>query len=99
MGAVAPDKVAHLVVLDADPLQDIYKTTRIAALAVRGVLLDRTKRDAILVASSIPGGADAAAGVDIRAVSGAGMRMTTPAVRSTATVAGSARGLPPRHFW
>ena len=40
-GAVEPGKVADLVLLDADPLQDIKNTRRIASMVVGGRLLDR----------------------------------------------------------
>ena len=40
VGSVEPGKVADLVLLDADPLQDIRNTRRIAAVVVRGTVYD-----------------------------------------------------------
>jgi tetratricopeptide (TPR) repeat protein len=47
-GTVDNDKVADLVLLDANPLDDIRNTTRIAAVIVRGRLFDRAALDALL---------------------------------------------------
>ena len=41
VGTVERGKVADLVLLDADPLQDIRNTRRIAAVVLRGALYDR----------------------------------------------------------
>lgn len=46
-GAIAPGMVADLVVLDADPLEDIRNTLRIHAVVQRGVLLHRARLDAL----------------------------------------------------
>ena len=43
LGTVEAGKEADLVLLDADPLADIGNTRRIAAVVVRGVLLDAAK--------------------------------------------------------
>jgi imidazolonepropionase-like amidohydrolase len=43
LGTIEAGKDADLVMLDADPLADITNTRRIAAVVVRGVLLDRAQ--------------------------------------------------------
>jgi hypothetical protein len=48
VGTVEPGKVADLVLLEADPLQDIRHTRRIAAVLVRGRLYDRAGLAALL---------------------------------------------------
>jgi imidazolonepropionase-like amidohydrolase len=53
-GAVAAGMRADLVLLDADPLADIAATRRIAAVVVRGQLLQRPELDAILSAHRRP---------------------------------------------
>ncbi|HYK39241.1 MAG TPA: amidohydrolase family protein, partial [Candidatus Eremiobacteraceae bacterium] len=58
-GTVETGKAANLVLLDANPLQDIHNTTRIFAVVVRGKLLDRKALDALLQQA-----ADAAAKVN-----------------------------------
>jgi imidazolonepropionase-like amidohydrolase len=40
-GSLAPGKRADFIVLDADPLDDIVHTRRIAAVVIGGVELDR----------------------------------------------------------
>ncbi|HEX2188045.1 MAG TPA: amidohydrolase family protein [Longimicrobiaceae bacterium] len=50
LGTVAPGKLADLVLLDADPLQDVRNTARIAAVIHDGRLLDRAALDALLEA-------------------------------------------------
>jgi imidazolonepropionase-like amidohydrolase len=47
-GTIAPEKYADLVLLDADPLQDIRNTQKIRAVILRGKLLDRPALDALL---------------------------------------------------
>lgn len=47
-GTVAPGKVADMVVLDANPLEDIRNTQRIAAVIARGKLLRRGDLDGLL---------------------------------------------------
>lgn len=48
LGAVAPGRVADLVLLDANPLDDIRNTRRIRAVVQRGRWLDRAALDALL---------------------------------------------------
>jgi len=48
LGSVATGKVADLVLLDGDPLQDIANTKRIRAVIQGGRLLDRTALDRLL---------------------------------------------------
>ena len=47
-GTIAVDKVADLVLLDANPLEDIHNTQKIDAVVVRGQLLDRAALDQLL---------------------------------------------------
>jgi len=47
-GTVAPGKLADLVLLDADPLQDIRNTRRIAAVIANGKLYSREALDKML---------------------------------------------------
>jgi len=48
IGTIEEGKIADLVLLDADPLQDISNTQKINAVVVRGHLLDRKALDEIL---------------------------------------------------
>jgi hypothetical protein len=48
LGTVAPGKLADLVLLDGDPLEDIAHTTRIRAVVLDGRLLDRTTLDNLI---------------------------------------------------
>ena len=50
LGAVAPGKMADLVILDADPLKDIRNTLKIAGVVVSGKYLSRAKLDSMLIA-------------------------------------------------
>ena len=47
LGTIEPGKEANLVLLDADPLADIGNTRRIAAVVLRGRLLDRAELENI----------------------------------------------------
>ncbi len=47
-GSVEVGKVANLVLLDADPLEDIRNTQKIRGVIVRGSFLDRPKLDELL---------------------------------------------------
>ena len=47
-GTIGPGKNADLVLLDANPLDDVANTKRIAAVVARGRFLDRAALDAIL---------------------------------------------------
>jgi len=47
-GAVAPGKIADLVLLDADPLVDIHNTTKVSAVFLAGKYFDRTALDQML---------------------------------------------------
>lgn len=48
LGTVEPGKLADLVLLDADPLDDIHNTTKIAAVVANGRLLPRRELDRML---------------------------------------------------
>lgn len=47
-GSVTPGKIADLVLLDADPLQDIHNTTKIAEVFLSGKEFDRAALDRML---------------------------------------------------
>ncbi len=53
LGTVAEGKIADLVVLDANPLEDIRNTTRIRAVVVNGRLLTRAAIDSMLAAAEV----------------------------------------------
>jgi len=48
LGTIEPGKLADLVLLDADPLQDIRNTTKIRAVFANGRLFDRSALDRFL---------------------------------------------------
>lgn len=48
LGSIEPGKVADLVLLDANPLEDIRNTQKIAAVIIGGQLLRRADLDALL---------------------------------------------------
>ncbi|EKE71621.1 amidohydrolase family protein [Gallaecimonas xiamenensis] len=50
-GAVAPGKVADLLLLDANPLEDIKATRAIHGLVLHGQYLDRSQLDALLASA------------------------------------------------
>jgi hypothetical protein len=47
-GSIAPSQLAHLVLLAANPLEDIRNRRRIEAVVLNGRYLDRTALDALL---------------------------------------------------
>lgn len=56
LGTIAPGKLADLVLLEANPLEDISNTKKIAAVVVGGKLLDRPALDALLAQAQKAGG-------------------------------------------
>ena len=48
LGTIAPGKIADLVLLDANPLDDIRRTRQIAAVVANGRLVDAQARDSML---------------------------------------------------
>lgn len=54
LGTVARGKLAELVILDADPLEDISNTTRISAVVANGRYFDRAALDDLLAAAAGP---------------------------------------------
>lgn len=54
LGSVSVGRVADLVLLEGNPLEDIWNTTRIAAVVLRGKYLDRRELDDILAGTRRP---------------------------------------------
>jgi imidazolonepropionase-like amidohydrolase len=52
LGTIEAGKIADLVVLDGNPLQDIRNTNRILAVISEGRLLDRKMLDGVLAATA-----------------------------------------------
>jgi len=52
LGAVAPGKLADLLILDGDPLADITNTARIRAVVADGCFLDRAALDQLLASAA-----------------------------------------------
>ena len=50
VGSIAPGMIADLVLLDANPLDDIRNTTNIAAVVLDGTVFDREALDDVLAA-------------------------------------------------
>jgi imidazolonepropionase-like amidohydrolase len=48
LGVIEPGRVADLVLLDGDPLEDVRNVGRIAAVVANGRLIDRAARDSLL---------------------------------------------------
>jgi imidazolonepropionase-like amidohydrolase len=48
LGTVARGKLADLVLLDADPLQDIWNTSKVRAVVANGRYFDRAALDQLL---------------------------------------------------
>ena len=64
-GVIVPGAVADLVLLDANPLEDIANARRIRGVVVGGRLLDRSALDALLdaVATQVRDGGDCTQGI------------------------------------
>jgi len=53
-GSVEVGKIANLVLLDANPLEDIRKTQKIRGVILRGDFLDRARLNELLAQQKVP---------------------------------------------
>ena len=54
LGSVEVGKIANLVLLDANPLQDVRNTQKIRGVILRGTFLDRKRLDELLAQQRVP---------------------------------------------
>ncbi|HEX2189451.1 MAG TPA: amidohydrolase family protein [Longimicrobiaceae bacterium] len=54
LGTVEPGRAADLVLLDADPLEDVRNTRAVRAVVANGVLLDRAALDRLAPVQGAP---------------------------------------------
>lgn len=69
-GTIAPGMVADLVLLDANPLEDITNTQKIFAVVLNGRYLDRQRLDALLLDTERAANAPVSTSAASRAVAG-----------------------------
>ncbi|MGA7928670.1 MAG: amidohydrolase family protein [Candidatus Sulfotelmatobacter sp.] len=53
-GSIEPGKIANLVLLDANPLEDIRNLKHVRAVIVHGQIRDRRRLDDLLAAQKAP---------------------------------------------